>query len=310
MRVPVLLATIAILLAAPYFIYPVLLMTALCFVVFACSFNLLLGYAGLLSFGHSMFFGGAGYLAGYMLKNLQLSLELATILGAVGAGLLGLAVGALAIRRQGIQFAMVTLAFSQLVYFFFLQAEFTGGENGLQSIPRNPLLGVFDLSSNFSLYYWILALTLLSVGLFYRIVHSPFGEVLRAIRDHEGRAQSLGFNPNRYRLLAFVLSASLAGLAGAMKASVVQFATLNDVSWHVSGEVILMVLLGGLGTLVGPMIGAVLIVFMNDHFAAFGEWSLVSQGVILMTVVVFFRRGVVGELNALRHRLAVRFGRV
>lgn len=305
-RFPVLLVVAAAAVAAPYFVYPVLLMTILCFVIFACSFNLLLGYTGLLCFGHAMFFGGAAYITGHILKTTSLPVELAILGGAVAAGLLGLVIGQLSIRRQGIQFAMITLAFSQFVYFILLQAAFTGGENGMQGIPRNPMFGFIDVRDSFTFYYVILAFSAAAMLVFYRIVHSPFGEVLKAIRDNEARVESLGFDPEKFKLVAFTLSAALAGLAGGMKATVYQFATLTDVSWPVSGEVILMTLLGGLGTLTGPMFGAAIIIFMNDHLAALGEWALISQGIILLVVIVFFRRGFVGELSALARTLRSR----
>jgi branched-chain amino acid transport system permease protein len=295
----IVIATILAALAAPFVIYPVLLMTILCFVIFASSFNLLLGYAGLLCFGHAMFFGGAAYIAGHILKTTAVSLELALLGGVMASALLGLLIGWLSIRRQGIQFAMITLAFSQFVYFILLQSDFTGGENGMQGIPRNFLFGFIDVRNNFHYYYVVLAISAAAIFGFYRVVHSPFGEVLKAIRDNEGRVESLGFDPEKFKLVAFTLSAAMAGLAGALKATVFQFATLTDVSWQVSGEVILMTLLGGLGTLTGPMFGAAIIIFMNDYLAGFGEWALIAQGCILLIVIVFFRRGFVGELSAL-----------
>jgi branched-chain amino acid transport system permease protein len=298
-RMLIAIACLAVALVAPFVIYPVLLMTILCFVIFACSFNLLLGYAGLLCFGHAMFFGGAAYIAGYILKTTSVSLEVAIAGGVLAAAILGAVIGWLAIRRRGIQFAMITLAFSQLIYFLLLQAPFTGGENGMQGIPRHQLLGLIDLRSNLSFYYFVLAVTAAAIFAFYRIVHSPFGEVLKAIRDNEARVESVGFDAEKFKLIAFTLSAGMAGLAGALKATVYQFATLTDVSWQVSGEVILMTLLGGLGTLAGPMFGAGIIVLMNDYLAGFGEWALIAQGCILLAVVVFFRRGFVGELSAL-----------
>lgn len=300
----IILAVIAALLAlaAPFFVYPVLLMVILCFVIFASSFNLLLGYAGLLCFGHAMFFGTSAYVTGHILKTTSLSVEVAILAGMVFAAGLGLVVGLLAIRRQGIQFAMITLAISQFVYFLLLQAPFTGGENGMQGIPRNNLFGLFEVKDSFTFYYVILAFTVLAIFGFYRIVHSPFGELLRAIRDNEPRVESLGFDTMHFKLIAFVLSASLAGLAGAMKATVFQFATLTDASWNISGEVILMTLLGGLGTFTGPMFGAAMIIVMNDLLAGLGEWALISQGVVLLVVVIFFRRGLVGEVARLRQR--------
>ena len=294
----VLAVVLAVLVAAPFHFYSVTLMTILCFVIFACSFNLLLGYSGLLCFGHAMFFGGAAYITGHLLKTTSLSLELAILGGGVFSGLLGLAIGSLAIRRLGIQFAMITLAFSQFAYFIFLQAPFTGGEDGMQAIPRAALFGLFDVTDNFTYYYVVLAVTLLCVFAYYRIVHSPYGEVLKAVRDNQPRVESLGFNPERIKLVAFVLSATMAGIAGGMKATVYQFATLTDASWPISAEVILMTLLGGLGTLTGPIFGAGIIILLNDYLAGFGEWALISQGVILLVVIVFFRRGFGGELSA------------
>lgn len=294
-----LLLLAAFALVAPFFLYPIMLMTVLCFAVFACSFNLLLGYTGLLCFGHAMFFGTAAYVTGYVLKTTGISIELGILAGAVVAGLIGAFVGSLAIRRQGIQFAMITLAFSQLIYFVLLQSEFTGGENGMQDIPRTPLFGIFDLNDQISHYYFILALTALAIFAYYRIVHSPYGEVLKAVRDNQPRVESLGFNPERIKLVSFIISATMAGMAGSMKATVYQFATLTDASWFVSGEVILMTLLGGLGTLAGPVFGAGIIIWLNDHLSGLGEWALIAQGIILLLVVMFFRRGFVGELAAL-----------
>jgi branched-chain amino acid transport system permease protein len=285
-------------LAAPLLVYPVLLMTVLSFVVFACSFNLLLGYAGLLCFGHAMFFGGAAYVTGWLLKATGMPIELGILAGGLAAAALGWMVGLVAVRRSGIQFAMITFAISQFVYFLLLQAPFTGGEDGLQRIPRTALFGLVDVSRSGALYYVVLAITVLAVALFYRVVHSPFGEVLKAIRDNEARVESLGFRPERFKLIAFVLSAGMAGVAGGMKAVAFQIATLTDVSWTVSGEVILMTLLGGLGTLTGPMVGAGIIILLNDFLARFGEWSLISQGVIMLMVIIFLRRGVVGEIDA------------
>jgi branched-chain amino acid transport system permease protein len=298
-RLLLLVAVAVAALAAPFFIYPVLLMTILCFVVFACSFNLLLGYTGLLCFGHAMFFGGAAYVTGQILKTTGISVELAILAGALSAGLLGLAIGYLTMKRQGIQFAMITLAFSQFIFFILLQSEFTGGEDGMQGIPRNPLFGLIDVSNSFNYYYVILGLAAVAIFVYYRIVHSPFGEVLKAVRDNEPRVESLGFDPEKIKLVSFTLSSAMAGMAGGMKATVYQFATLTDASWQISGEVILMTLLGGLGTLTGPMFGAAIIIWMNDYLAGFGEWALISQGVILLIVIVFFRRGFIGELSAL-----------
>lgn len=287
---------------APFFVYSVTLMTILVFVIFASSFNLLLGYAGLLCFGQAMFFGTAAYITGQILKTTGVSLEIAIIGGMLVSAVMGFLVGLVAVRRSGIQFAMITFAIAQFVYFLLLQSEFTGGEDGMQRIPRTEILGVIDLSDNFAFYYFVLAVTVLAVAFFYRVVHSPFGEVLKAIRDNEPRVESLGFKPDRYKLVAMTLSAGMAGVAGGLKATVFQFATLTDVSWHVSGEVIFMTLLGGLGTLTGPMVGAGIVIGLNDHLAQFGEWALISQGAILLAVILFFRRGMVGELGALARR--------
>ena len=306
LRLVALVIVAAVAIAAPFYLYSTTLMTIMCFIVFACSFNLLLGYTGLLCFGHAMFFGGAAYVTGYLLKSTPISVELAILGGGIAAGLLGALIGMLTMKRQGIQFAMITLAFSQFIYFIFLQAPFTGGEDGMQAIPRNDLFGLVDVSSNFTYYYVVLAITALCVFAYYRVVHSPYGEVLKAVRDNQPRVESLGFDPEKIKLVAFIISASMAGVAGGMKATVYQFATLTDASWPISGEVILMTLLGGLGTLIGPVFGAAGIIFLNDYLAGLGEWALISQGVILLVVIVFFRRGIVGEVLALRRYLARR----
>ncbi len=288
----------ALALAAPWLAYPVFLMSALCFALFACAFNLLLGYAGLMSFGHAMFFGMAGYCYGHVVKAWDLAPELGLLAGVAGAALLGLVTGALAIRRQGIYFAMITLAFAQMVFFFCVQAPFTHGEDGLQGIPRKALLGgLLPIKDDRVLYYVVLAIFLFGFGAIYRFIHSPFGHVLKAIRDNEQRALSLGYEADRYKLLAFVLSAALAGLAGATKAMVLQFATLTDVSAGMSGEVVLMALVGGLGTIVGPVVGAFIIVTMQNYLASIGEFVLVIQGLIFVVIVMAFRKGVVGELT-------------
>jgi branched-chain amino acid transport system permease protein len=296
-RLIVAAAIAALALAAPWFAYPVFLMTALCFALFACAFNLLLGYAGLMSFGHAMFFGMAGYFYGHVVKAWDMPPELGLLAGVGGAALLGLVTGALAIRRQGIYFAMITLAFAQMVYFFCIQAPFTHGEDGLQGIVRKPLLGgLIPTKDDRVLYYVVLAIFLFGYGAIYRFIHSPFGQVLKAIRDNEQRAQSLGYEADRYKLLAFVLSAALAGLAGATKAMVLQFATLTDVSAAMSGEVVLMALVGGLGTIIGPVIGAFIIITMQNYLAQLGAWVTVVQGAIFVVCVLTFRRGVVGEI--------------
>jgi branched-chain amino acid transport system permease protein len=300
-------ALVAVLaLAAPWIAYPVFLMTALCFALFACAFNLLLGYAGLMSFGHAMFFGMAGYFYGHVVKAWDMPPELGLLAGVAGAAAIGLVTGALAIRRQGIYFAMITLAFAQMIYFFCVQAPFTHGEDGLQGIVRKPLLGgLIPTKDDRVLYYVVLAIFLFGFGTIYRIIHSPFGQVLKAIRDNEQRALSLGYEADRYKLLAFVLSAALAGLAGATKALVLQFATLTDVSAAMSGEVVLMALVGGLGTIIGPVIGAFIIITMQNYLAAAGEFVLVIQGLIFVVIVMAFRKGVVGELAELWRK---RFG--
>jgi len=288
---------IVLALVAPTFAYPVFLMKALCFALFACAFNLLLGYAGLMSFGHAMFFGMAGYFYGHAVKSWDMAPELGLLAGVAGAALLGLVTGALAIRRQGIYFAMITLAFAQMVYFFCIQAPFTGGEDGLQGIPRKALLGgLIPIKDDKVLYYVVLAIFLFGYATIYRIIYSPFGQVLKAIRDNEQRALSLGYEADRYKLLAFVLSAGLAGLAGATKAMVQQFATLTDVAASTSGEVVLMALVGGLGTIIGPVVGAFIIITMQNYLAATGEFVLVIQGAIFVVIVLAFRKGVVGEL--------------
>jgi branched-chain amino acid transport system permease protein len=285
-------------LVAPWFAYPIFLMTALCFALFACAFNLLLGYVGLMSFGHAMFFGISGYFFGHVVKAWGMAPEVGILAGVAGAAVLGLITGALAIRRQGIYFAMITLAFAQMIYFFCIQAPFTGGEDGLQGIARRPLLGgLIPTKDDRVLYYVVLAIFLFGYGTIYRIIHSPFGQVLKAIRDNEQRAVSLGYEADRYKLLAFVLSAALAGLAGATKAMVLQFATLTDVSAAMSGEVVLMALVGGLGTIIGPVVGAFIIITMQNYLAATGEFVLVIQGVIFVIIVMAFRKGLVGELT-------------
>jgi branched-chain amino acid transport system permease protein len=297
-------AMTGLLIVAPAVVYPVFLMKALCFALFACAFNLLIGYVGLLSFGHALYFGWAGYVSAYAAKDWGLSPEAAIILGTlVGAGL-GLIVGALAIRRQGIYFAMITLALAQMMYFFALQAPFTGGEDGIQAVPRGRLLGLLDLADQTTMYAFVLAVFLAGFLLIYRVIHSPFGEVLKAIRENEARAISLGYKTDRYKLLAFILSATLAGVAGGTKAIVFQLASLTDVHWSMSGEVVLMTLVGGLGTVFGPVAGAFVIVSMENYLAQFGQWVTVIQGFVFVICVLLFRRGLVGELaNLLKIRL-------
>jgi branched-chain amino acid transport system permease protein len=292
-----LLALLVVALVAPWVAYPVFLMTALCFALFTCAFNLLIGYAGLLSFGHAMFFGIGAYVCGHAIKVWGWPPELALIAGAVVAGALGVVTGALAIRRQGIYFAMITLAFSQMIYFFCLQAPFTGGEDGLQGVPRRALLGgLLPIENDRVLYYVVLAIFLFGFGAIYRIIHSPFGQVLKAIRENEQRSISLGYNADFYKLVAFILSAALSGLAGATKTMVLQFATLTDVTAAMSGEVVLMALVGGIGTVFGPVVGGVVIVTMQNYLASTGEWVLVIQGVIFVAIVLAFRKGIVGEI--------------
>ncbi|HEY2531139.1 MAG TPA: branched-chain amino acid ABC transporter permease [Xanthobacteraceae bacterium] len=297
-------AMTAMLMVAPLTIYPVFLMKALCFALFACAFNLLIGYAGLVSFGHAMFFGWASYLCAHAAKVWGLTPELALLVGTATAAALGVITGWLAIRRQGIYFAMITLALAQMMYFFALRAKFTGGEDGIQAVPRGRLLGLFDLSNETTMYAFVLVVVLAGLLLIYRIIHSPFGEVLKAIRENEQRAVSLGYRTDRYKLVAFILSATLAGVAGSLKALVFQLASLTDVHWTMSGEVILMTLLGGLGTMFGPVVGAFLIVAMENYLAPFGQWVLIIQGTIFVICVLAFRRGIVGELeSALRVKL-------
>jgi branched-chain amino acid transport system permease protein len=273
-------------------------MKALCFALFACAFNLLLGFGGLLSFGHAMFLGTAGYVCAYAAKEWGLTPELAIVLGTLASAALGAVVGALAIRRQGIYFAMITLAVAQMMYFFYLQTPFTHGEDGIQAVPRGRLFGLIDLGNQYAMYYTVLAIFLAAFLLIYRIVHSPFGQVLKAIRENEPRAISLGYDADRYKLIAFVLSATLAGLAGATKAIVFQLASLTDVHWSMSGEVVLMTLLGGMGTIFGPVVGAFVIIALESYLAGFGEWVTVITGSIFVVCVLAFRRGIVGELAA------------
>ncbi len=283
------------LLVAPFLTYPLFLMQAMCFALFALAFNLLIGYVGLLSFGHALYFGWASYLSAYSAKAWGLPPELAILTGTLTAAVLGLLAGALAIRRQGIYFAMITLALAQMMFFFALQMKFTGGEDGIQAVPRGTLFGLIDLRNETAMYLVVLAIFLGGFLFIHRIIHSPFGEVLKAIRENEPRAVSLGYKTDRYKLVAFVLSATLAGLAGATKAIVLQLASLTDVNWPMSGEVVLMTLVGGLGTIFGPIVGAFVILVMQYKLASVGEWVLVIQGVIFVACVLLFRRGIVGE---------------
>jgi branched-chain amino acid transport system permease protein len=305
------IALILLGLLAPFVVYPVFMMKLLCFALFACAFNLLLGYTGLLSFGHAAFFGGASYVTGYLVKNSGLTPELGILGGTLFAGLLGYIVGSLAIRRQGIYFAMVTLALAQIVYFVALKAPFTGGEDGLQGIPRGKLLGLIDLGQIYTfggsplglnLYYFVFVLFCLGFWMIYRTINSPFGQVLKAIRENEPRAVSLGYKVERFKLLAFVISAALAGMAGSMKALVFQLASLTDVSWHTSGEVVLMTLLGGVGTVLGPLVGAFTVITLQSELSSVGSWITVIIGVIFVVCVLLFRRGFIGELGRLLKR--------
>jgi branched-chain amino acid transport system permease protein len=331
-------ALLALALVAPFGFYPVFLMKALCFALFACAFNLLIGYVGLLSFGHAAFFGAAGYVTAHSAKVWGWPPELAILLGTAASALLGIVFGALAIRRQGIYFAMVTLALSQMLYFYALQAPFTHGEDGIQAVPRGYLFGFFDLNAPLSLfgwtvpqvtlfhgftssilgyrftvddivlnnpstmYYFVLAIFLLGFFLIYRTIHSPFGQVMKAIRENEPRAVSLGYKTDQYKLVAFILSAALAGLAGGTKSLVFQLASLTDVTWQMSGEVVLMTLLGGLGTVLGPVVGAFIVVAMENYLAQYGSWVTIIQGVIFVLCVLTFRRGIVGEIQHLLRR--------
>lgn len=281
---------------APTVIYPVFLMKVMCFSLFACAFNLLLGYVGLLSFGHAMFLGMAGYTAAHAAQVWGLTPELAILSGAAAACVLGVFSGLIAIRRQGIYFAMITLALAQMVYFFCVQAPFTHGEDGIQAVPRGKLFGVIDLSDVTAMYITVFVIFVGGFLLIYRIIHSPFGQVLKAIRENEARATSLGYDTDRYKLIAFVLSATLSGLAGATNALVFQLAALNAVHWTMSGEVVLMTLVGGLGTVFGPVVGALVVLAMENYLAQLGAWVTIVQGVIFVICVLTFRRGIVGEL--------------
>ena len=313
---PLAFAAMVLLLAVlPAFVYPVFLMKALCFALFACAFNLLIGYVGLLSFGHALFFGWAGYLSAHLAKVGQLSFpywaggwqwiviplpplspELAILGGTATAALLGLIVGSIAIRRQGIYFAMITLALAQMMFFFAVQAPFTHGEDGIQAVPRGRLFGLVDLSNQINMYITVAVIFLASFLMIYRVVNSPLGEVLKAIRENEARAISLGYRTERYKLVAFVLSATFAGLAGATKAIVFQLASLTDVDWPTSGEVVLMTLVGGLGTIFGPVAGAFFMVSLENLLTQIGQWVFVVQGSIFVACVLLFRRGIIGEI--------------
>ncbi|HTK91985.1 MAG TPA: branched-chain amino acid ABC transporter permease [Verrucomicrobiae bacterium] len=287
---------------APFGVYPVFLMKALCFGLFACAFNLLIGYVGLLSFGHAAYLGSAGYATAHAAKVWGWPPEAAIVAGVAVAAVLGLLIGAIAIRRQGIYFAMTTLALAQMIFFFCVQAPFTHGEDGIQGVPRGRLFGLLDLNQTLTLYFVVLAIFLIGFLVIYRAIHSPFGQVLKAIRENEPRALSLGYKADHYKLIAFVLSTALVGLAGATKALVFQLASLTDVHWTMSGEVVLMTLLGGLGTVFGPVVGAFIVIALENYLAQLGAWVTVVQGAIFVVCVLTFRRGVVGELARLIRR--------
>nr|WP_308430492.1 branched-chain amino acid ABC transporter permease [Limoniibacter endophyticus] len=306
MKLALILIGIAGLVAAPFFFYPVLVMKILCFALFACAFNLLLGYTGLLSFGHAAFFGGSAYFTAHAVKVWGLPTEVGILVGVLGASILGLIIGFLAIRRQGIYFSMITLALAQMFFFFCLQAPFTHGEDGIQSVPRGYLLGFINLGNQMNMYYFVMAVFLAALFIIWRIVNSPFGMILRSIRENENRAISLGYSVTRYKLAAFVMSAALTGLAGGLKAIVFQLATLTDVSWQMSGEVILMTLLGGIGTLIGPIIGAGLIVTLQNALATSQFPVTVITGIVFMVCVLLFRRGIIGEFY--NSRIGRKFG--
>ena len=292
------LLAIALLMPFQDFIYLVFAMKVLCFALFACAFNLLLGFTGLLSFGHAAFFGTAAYITAYLCKEAGFSPELGILLGVLGSGALGFLIGSLAIRRQGIYFAMVTLALSQMIYFLAVQLPFTGGEDGIQGVPRGDLFGLIDLKNDVAMYYFVLAVFLFGFAIIMRAVYSPFGQVLKAIRENEPRAISLGYDVDRFKLMSFVISAALSGLAGSMKSLVFQLATLTDIHWHMSGEVVLMTLLGGMGTILGPVVGAGIVVGLQNYLANIGSWSTIATGFIFVVCVLAFRRGVVGEITA------------
>ena len=292
------LLMVGLIVVCPFVLYPVFLMKVLCFALFACAFNLLIGYVGLLSFGHAAFFGMGSYVAAWTAKRWGVSAEIAILLGGLTGGALGVVLGFIAIRRQGLYFAMITLALAQMVYFFCLQAPFTGGEDGIQQVPRSPLFGVISMQPDLSIYCLVAAVFLIGFLFIHRIVHSPFGQVLKAIRENEPRTTSLGYRTDDYKLIAFVLSTFLAGIAGGTKALVFGIATLTDVHYSMSGEVVLMTLLGGLGTIFGPVVGALVVTAMENYLAQFGAWVTVTQGAIFILCVLAFRRGIIGEIGA------------
>lgn len=292
-----LVVMLALIVFSPFVLYPVFLMKVLCFALFACAFNLLIGYVGLLSFGHAAYFGMGAYVCAWTIKNWGVSAEIAILLGGASSAVFGTALGWLAIRRAGIYFAMITLALAQMVYFFCLQAPFTGGEDGIQQVPRGKLFGVLSLQSDMAMYWLVAGVFLGGFLLIHRIIHSPFGQVLKAIRENEPRATSLGYRTDDYKLICFILSATLAGIAGGTKALVFGIATLTDVHYSMSGDVVLMTLLGGLGTVFGPVVGALLMTSMWNYLAGYGAWVTVIQGMIFVICVLFFRRGIVGEIG-------------
>lgn len=296
------LVLLGLALAAPLVIYPVFLAKVLCFALFACAFNLLLGFAGLLSFGHAVFLGTGGYVTGWLMINSGLTPEIAIIAGTVAGGLLGAIFGKLAVKREGIYFAMVTLALAQLVFFLYLQAPFTGGEDGLQGVPRGKVFGLIDLADNQTMYYFVLAIFLAGFWLIHRTVHSPFGQIMKAIRENESRATSLGYDVNQYKWIAFIISAALSALAGSTKTLVFELASLTDVHWHMSGEVILMTLVGGVGTIVGPLIGAGVVVSMQNYLSGgeLGNYLHIIMGAVFVICVLSFRSGIVGQFNKFR----------
>jgi len=295
-QLALLLAAGVLLIAAPFLVYPVFVMTMLCFALFAAAFNLLLGYTGLLSFGHAAFFGGAAYFTAHAAKEWGWNPEFALALGVLGATALGVVIGAIAIRRQGIYFAMITLALAQMFFFFCLQVPFTHGEDGIQAVPRGMLFGFIDLNDTMTMYFFVLAIFVLGLLLIWRFVNSPFGMILKAIRENENRAVSLGYATAQYKLGAFVMSAALSGLAGGLKALVMQFATLTDVDWHMSGQVVLMTLIGGIGTLLGPVLGAGIVIALQNRLATSAFPVTIITGLVFMLCVMLFRRGLIGEL--------------
>lgn len=295
---------IALLAVAPYVLYPVFVAKLLCFALFAAAFNLLLGYAGILSFGHAAFLSTGGYITGWAMMNLGVSTEIGILMGTIAGGLLGAIYGKLAIKREGIYFAMVTLALAQLTFFLYLQSEFTGGENGMQGIPRGNLFGIIDLTDNIAMYYTVAVIFLIGFAIIQRTVHSPFGQILKAIRENEPRAISLGYNVNNYKWLAFIISSALAALAGSTKTVVFNLASLTDAHWHMSGEVILMTLVGGVGTLMGPVVGAGVIVTMQNYLSTgdLGNYIHIIMGAVFVVCVLAFRSGIVGQLQKFKQR--------